>query len=350
VPLIRPRLTLVSGLVVGGLLAGSLTAPTEAAEVVTESVTFSVTAVNRSDAPCAADGGPAVVRGRLTVPAAGPAPGAVTLALHGLGASRLFDFAAVPGYDTARELAERGHAVLVVESLGYAPSDRPPGFDVCLGSQADVVHQIVGALRAGQYQAAGGGARRFDRVALVGASFGGLIAELEAHSFADVDALGVMSWADQGFSALAGATFAGTTLDCSTAALTPAETPPGYRYFGRTADDFRRQFFVDAEPAVVDAAYATRPPDPCGEPVSFPQAVLADVAGTPRIRVPVLLVHGTEDALFLPLAWSAQAVGYPAAASVTRVEIEGAGHYLPLERSHPDVTAALSRWLTEQGF
>ena len=57
----------------------------------------------------------------------------------------------MPGYDFSRQMASRGEISVVIDGLGYAPSDRPPGFGVCVGSQADIVHQIVTELRSGRY-------------------------------------------------------------------------------------------------------------------------------------------------------------------------------------------------------
>jgi hypothetical protein len=47
-------------------------------------------------------------------------------------------------------MANLGQISVVIDSLGYAPSDTPPGVEVCVGSQAAIVHQIVTELRSGQ--------------------------------------------------------------------------------------------------------------------------------------------------------------------------------------------------------
>ena len=62
-------------------------------------------------------------------------------------------------------MARAGHASVTVDRLGYGASDKPPdGKSVCIGSQADVAHQIVGQLKAGSYTVQGGKARKFKRV------------------------------------------------------------------------------------------------------------------------------------------------------------------------------------------
>jgi pimeloyl-ACP methyl ester carboxylesterase len=142
--------------------------------------------------------------------------------------------------------------------------------------------------------------------------------------------------------------FAQATLNC--ALSQPHASQPGYAYFGRTAVDFQRLFFADTDPGVVDAAYAIRPPDPCGEEGSFAQALLANLTGVARIRIPVLLMYGGADALFPQPAQAAQAALYLGTPSLTTASIDGAGHYLPLERGHASAAASLAHWLTQQRF
>jgi hypothetical protein len=72
----------------------------------------------------------------------------VTLYLHVLGLGEFFwRFQDVPGYDYAAALARAGQSSVVIDRLGYDSSDKPPGKDICLGSQADIAHQMVTALR-----------------------------------------------------------------------------------------------------------------------------------------------------------------------------------------------------------
>jgi pimeloyl-ACP methyl ester carboxylesterase len=191
----------------------------------------------------------------------------------------------------------------------------------------------------------------FPRVVLVGASFGGFIAQIEAYSFADIDGLVVMSWADEGFSTFAVLTFTQTVTGCAAGILLPASPgSDGYAYFGQSEADYQHAFFYDADPAVLSAAFATRPRDPCGEEGSFAQAVLIDHLGVPRVHVPVLLMYGDQDALFPPPAASEQSSLYTGTRSLATVTVPDSGHNLPLERSHRAVASILVRWLTRQGF
>jgi len=78
------------------------------------------------------------------------------------------------------------------------PSENLTHRDSCTGSEADVAHQIVGALRSGSYRIGGRAGVPFSRVALAGHSTGSIIAQVEAYSFRDIDALVITAYADQG--------------------------------------------------------------------------------------------------------------------------------------------------------
>ena len=154
-------------------------------------IAFEVDNVNRSALPCPADGTRRTVRGRLVLPA-GPRPETVTLYLHEYFFGRFFwEFSAVPGYDFAGALADRGHASVIVDRLGYDESDRPEGTGTCLGAHADVARQVVAQLKA----------QGFERVVLAGHSVGAAIAELALHSFEEpgIAGLVVLGWSDGGF-------------------------------------------------------------------------------------------------------------------------------------------------------
>ena len=312
------------------LLAGA--APAAAVRV--EPVAFKIANVNGSDVPCPADGSSYYVHGSLVAPG-GPLPRSVTLYLHGLSYGEFFfRFGAVPGYDAAIELARAGHASVVVDRLGYRSSSGPAGGGVCVGSQADVAHQIVEQLRS---------RFGFKRVALVGHSAGGLIAQIEAYSFGGVDALGVLSYADSGSSPLVLQTAADTTARC----LTPGSS--GFEYFGATEDDFKAGHVHDMDPTVLAALLKLRTRDPCGDIESLGQAVAVDQALTRSITVPVLVLIGDHDAFFPPPAADQQQGAY-GSSDVTSVTLAGTGHAVALGRSAPAFRAALSAWLAKRGL
>ena len=127
--------------------------------------------------------------------------GGIVVYLHQIGlSSQYWNFKAVPGYDFAGELARRGHVSLVLDQLGYGASSRADGTQVCYGSEADMASQIAGRLKKGDYDAGGGQAARFSRVALGSNGAGGFMVQPAAYSTGNVDALVVTGWADQGYS------------------------------------------------------------------------------------------------------------------------------------------------------
>src|SRR5256714_6526916 len=122
-------------------------------------VAFQVVNSDTSGAPCnparPSDGRTYTVRGHLTGPRAAllaQRSGAVTLYLFGYeGGEWNWDLKNVSGYDYAAEMARLGHVSLTIDELCYGASGHPNGNDTCMGAQADVAHQIVSQLRAGNY-------------------------------------------------------------------------------------------------------------------------------------------------------------------------------------------------------
>jgi pimeloyl-ACP methyl ester carboxylesterase len=323
-----------------------------ASTIVTRTVVFTVGNVNQSSVPCATGGGTYRVRGQLVGPAAalGATGVAATLYLHGLGFGASFwAFTPVPGYDFASEMAGLGHVSVIIDRLGYGASDHPPGTASCIGGQADVAHQIVQDLRSGSYVVSQGQPVSFARVALVGHSLGGAIAQVEAYSFHDIGALGVISYADLGQSILALGTLASADLGCVLGGE-QSDGAAGYAPFGATASDFGAEMFYDADPAVVAAATATRNPDPCGDDVSLAQTVVLDQLLLATIRVPTLLLYGADDALFPPPAGSLQRLRFTGSRDVTLTVLPHTGHAVTLGRTAPVFVADLSAWLAARGF
>ena len=256
---------------------------------------------------------------------------AVTVYLHGLGlgGDAAFRSDAAPGLDFARAEALAGHASLVVDRIGYGDSTRPDGTDVCTGAQADVLHQVVQQLRNGMY-----GGPAFDHVALAGHSAGGLVAEIEAYTFHDIDALAVLAYADQGFTPYLGNALGQHASACA------AGPPSGY---APTFDDTKAAWLSsDADPRVVTAVAAAHVSDPCGEnPLPYIGSNPAQLA---NVTVPVLLVYGADDALFDPATASTQASHF-GSTDVTTIVMPHTAHLLMLEASAPVLQSKVDTWL-----
>jgi pimeloyl-ACP methyl ester carboxylesterase len=317
-------------------------------------VSFEVKNTNTSRVPCPSDRRSYTVSGHLVAPGAAlrSRPRAVTLYLHGLGYGEFYwRFQAVPGYDFASMQARAGHASVVIDQLGYDASGHPDGTTACAGSQADVAHQLVTALREGSYRIGARSGPSFARVALAGHSMGSIISQIEAYSFRDIDALVITAYADQGQAPLLASEALKTGLVCASGGE-PAEGggPGGYAYFGQTPEDSRAMMHHDAEPAVIEAAGALRNLDPCGLINSAPPALVADQLQLGTITVPVLIVCASDDALFPPDGCTKQQDLYSASTDVSTVVIDGTGHALTLERTRRQFQATVSAWMSAHGL
>jgi pimeloyl-ACP methyl ester carboxylesterase len=317
-------------------------------------VSFEVTNSNTSRVPCPSDGRSYTVSGHLVAPEAelGSGSRTVTLYLHGLGYGEFYwRFQAVPGYDFAGAQARDGHASVVIDRLGYDSSGHPGGRDSCTGSEADIAHQIVGALRSGSYRIGTGDGVPFSRVALAGHSLGAVISQVEAYSFADIDALVITAYADQGQTPLLLSESATTGRVCAAGGqAAEGGGPGGYAYFGQTPEDSRAMMYHNASPPVIAAAGALRNLDPCGLIGSMPQTQLVNQVELGSVTVPVLIVCGSEDAIFGADGCSRQQDHYSGSPDVSTVVIGGTGHALALERTRKRFQVAVSTWLDARGF
>jgi pimeloyl-ACP methyl ester carboxylesterase len=342
-------------------LALSWAAPTGAESenpVIVQTVSFTIYNINRSAVSCPVDGKTYQIQGQIVGPSWAMRPGAaqraITLYLHGLGGGQvIWRFDAVPNYDFALGMARLGQVSLAIDLLGHGASGHPYGFDSCLGGQADIAHQLVQALRAGAYSVLSGGTPvAFSRVALAGLSSGGAIAQLEAYSFRDVDALAVFSDADQDVSTavVSALTEMGQVCQAGGQPSGGPGTPGGYAYFAQTTQELQALLFYNADPRVESVITSIRTKDPCGDMGSLGAVIGADQANLPTVTVPVLLVYGANDAILLPQAGGDQRQRYTGSKDVTLVTLAATGHILPLERTAPEFRAVVAHWLWQRGL
>jgi pimeloyl-ACP methyl ester carboxylesterase len=381
-------------LVLGVLLALILPvgqAQAKAPKVASVPVTFTVQNVNRSLIPCSPGGGTYKIRGHVAGPASLVAKSsrkkrrakkpAATLYVHGLGLGEWFwrfegessrglppgvpapsvTPPVISGYDYAKTQARRGHVSVTIDRLGYGASDYLDGIKVCLGSQADIAHQVVQALKSGSYEVSGGGPVRYKTVAIAGHSIGGAIAMAEAYSFRDVSDLIVASFSfqNQPRAQLA----LGPTRDtCLRGGDPPFVAPPGvvlplgpppagYAPYGTGAPaDFQDIMLHSATPQVRDAATNLRSKDPCGDINSIIPALLQQRALLPKIKVPVLIICGTRDALYTGLACKVQGERFTRSRSVTVELVRNAAHAITVERPAATFARKVGRWLKRRGL
>ncbi len=331
-------------------------------DVASVPVSFQVSNVNRSQAICPTDGAAYTITGRLVGPRAMLESGsasAITVYMHSVGWGQYYwHFQEFPAVDYASQMALLGHVSLVYDQLGYGGSGRPPGLSNCYGGEADIVNQMIGALRNGTYTASGTfTAQHFARVALASHGVGALMAEPAAYSFANIDALIVTSWSDfvPAFAPAVLVQFGTFSASCLLGGQQSDGTtgPGGYAFFPLTEPDFETLNFANADPAIVAAARARRGRASCGEPISSPPTVVSDTVQVllPNVHVPVLLVNGAADRFFMqPVGSFAQALYFSGSPDLSSELIPGAGSALALERSAPAFRTIMNDWLTAHGF
>ncbi len=268
-------------------------------------VAFNISNTNTSGLPCPSDGAAYVVRGYLYGAEAAlsrsGAP-ALTVYLYGFDEGSWVWRMDLAGYHHGAEMAAAGHVSLVLDLLGYDSSDHPDGFQACWGSQADVIHQIIGQLRGGDYSLLGRTPIAFSRIALAGTDIGGAIAQIEAYSYKDLDALIVMIWADQGFTPYLFSLIPEAIRLCGTGGepAEPAEdgSPGGYFRLGGSDEEYRRNEFPNVADEVGDAILRLRNRNPCGYALSAFPAIATDPARLGEIEIPVLLLYPTSSRSF----------------------------------------------------
>ncbi len=331
----------MAALVTIAALSGTGAAATE--RVVSIPISFDVVNQNRSAVNCPSDGGAYTVSGHLTGPASalrGEKVKAATLYLHGNGVDeRLWRYTAAAGYNHVAEMARAGFVSVSITRLGYPGSDAPRGMDICFGSEADVAHQIIGQLRAGEY-ASKGVSPALERIALAGHSASGFVAMAEAYSFRDIDALIVVASGEFATPRVAQAV-ANMQSRCFTSA-------DGYELIETDDAAAAADFFANGEPAIVEDIIGTRPADACGGTAFAPTSIATDVAMLGTVDVPVLVIAGAQDAFFPDP--DAQAKLFTGSSDVRAVKLADTGHAITLERTAPAFRRAVAGWLGERGF
>jgi len=206
-------------------------------------------------------------------------------------------------------------STLSVDRIGAGQSSHPLSALVTIDSNAHTVHRLIQAVRSGAIRRAGGGA--FERVVLVGHSYGSWTTWFEATRYDDVDAV-----------VLTGATHGLTTVNAPyivvpglyPAALDPRFGPlsgldPGYL---TTQPGTRYHAFY--EPAEVDPAVVAYDEMTKGTVTSAEIQTYPLILDEPLdIRVPVFLTIGELDTLFCGPALG----GAPCASEEELIAFEG---------------------------
>jgi pimeloyl-ACP methyl ester carboxylesterase len=330
-----------------------------AEDVVVQDVAFVVRNTNRSLLPCPTDGQTHTIRGSLVAPASAfsaQAP-AVTLLLHGGTGGEWHLRLPASGYDFAAGVAQRGHASVVIDRLGYDRSRTeaaPLGFLSCVGGEADIASQIVAALRSGTYTADGAPGIPFARVVVGGHSQGGLITMVEAYSFNDADAYIPMAWAGvRPGKGLALESY--IAMQCASGGRTAefdGSGPRGYASPWRTAEDEWKDVFYRPDPAFLALIKKLWNRDACGVHMSTAIDTVTGALLSARVSKPVLLVYGEFDRIFDPSTYPQYADRFTGSDDVTLEIVRDAGHGFFAENLQKAAESQnlVSAWLAARGF
>ena len=321
-------------------------------------VSFQVQNVNRSVLTCKADRKTYTLRGHIVAPQdfdRTKRQDAVTVYVHAVSTGEfLFSDENSPTYSTAHQMAERGHVSLVYDRLGFDSSDHPPGLATCMGAQADMARQVADLMRSGSYTMEGGQGPAFEHVALLGLSGGGVIANIAAASFDAFDAVTIVSTAIEYKTEVldaVGQYFVPICMSGGEAVEDDGTGEKGYSYFAPKQNFIQLIYSSHVDPGQKELVLQALNRDPCGDLLSFPDAVMAEATGVANIHKPVLLVTGHDDALFVPDAGKHFAAMYTGTSDFSFVELADCGHEPSREPSASGVYFdTIDDWLAGHGF
>lgn len=192
-------------------------------------------------------------------------------------------------YSFVRAATKTGYAVFTIDRLGTGLSAHPTDPDsLTTQSEAYVTHQLIQKLRGGEIKGTA-----FQKIVLVGHSYGSQVIKYEAATYADSDAAiitgalhetssQIVNIMETFYPAIFDPKFATSGLE-----LGYLTTIPGTRSF-----DFYN--LATTDPAVISKDEELKETATTGELATITDAE----ALTPQIHVPVLLVMGENDRLF----------------------------------------------------
>lgn len=308
----------------------------QAAEPTCQDLRFPVTLVGTAQ----------TMAGTLCVPAG--ARTVQVLVPGGFYNSAYWDIAVDPAlHSFRRAMNNAGYATLTVDRLGTGRSTLPPSVLLSAITQADAVHQVVQALRAGTRS------QSFAKVFLGGHSLGSAISIIEAATYRDVDGVLVTSMGHHlnllGLAPIA-ATFVPALLD---PAFTGRVLDPGYltTMSGTRWNSLHR-------PGPYDAAIDRF--DEITKDVAAPtELVDAALLGTltpytRQVGVPVLTVMSSQDPTFCGLLatdcsssatfLAAERSFYGPAARLQAYVLPNYGHSLNYAPNAPDLHKVVTAW------
>lgn len=193
-------------------------------------------------------------------------------------------------YSFVRKMGKAGYTSLNIDRIGSGASSRPDA-NITAEMQGWIIHQLVDGLRTGSI-----GGRPYSKVVLVGHSLGSCEIIQEAATYGDVDGLIItgllhfQSFPGSGLMSLSAAMQNSTASDDPIFKGIP--TPSYTTLPGKRGEIFYNMDQTD--PAVLKIDEETKVTTPVAENSAFRSVSLTD-----NIKVPVLIVVGEMDSLFI---------------------------------------------------
>ena len=282
--------------------------------------------------------------------------------VHGIASSTAnWDF--TPDWSVARRLAQAGFVVISYDRLGFAKSlyNRPKGGDLLLiTNQRDMLHQLVGEVKSGNYTVAQGndcsgpqapGNFANSTVVIIGHSAGGAIVQGYPGEYHDVAAMVQANYSNQGQGAV--------VQQQITNVVAPA-LAAGDDYVPFFANQQQCvQFNIYAPGAVQSVVNIACDPakfvlTPAGEFTGF---TALEQENNQFIKttgaIPVLLTYGDHDAAFPPSTAQADYqywITNCAGCDVTEWYEPNSGHLFMAHRSMPQWVNEVVSWLASRGI
>lgn len=295
------------------------------------------------------DGSSGPIAGRLCVPAGATS---VQLLLHGFTYGKYYwDFPyQSENYSYVAAANQAGYATLSIDRLGVGDSYHPFSTLANLENDASSVHQVIQALRSGML-----GGTAFQKVVLVGHSYGSQVAFVTTGRYQNVDAL-VITGASHQINVANIITRLAPQVELAT--LDPKFASNGLDIGYLTTRQGGRSIFYNAQntdPAVISLDEQLKQTGTAAELVtSLPDYVLNF---SRQINIPVLAVNATDEPFFcngLLTADCSSAAAlvaserpfYGPGTALDALVVPNAGHAVTLARSAPQTLAAIQGWLS----
>lgn len=253
-------------------------------------------------------------------------------------------------YSYVDAMNKAGYATLNIDRIGTGNSGHPPALNVNVDSNAYVVHEIIGKLRAGTI-----GGVSFPKVIVVGHSLGSVITMTEAGKYHDVDGVVLSGISHNIVTTNVAVLFATTEPTQLDPVLSKQNLPLGYV---STEPGIRKSDFYytpTADPAVIAYDEAHKSTGTLGELATIPDMY----AWSLSITAPVLLIDGQRDQIVCgPLGSSSpcdapvsylttERAFYPVAKSFTPEIVPDTGHDLTLHETAPQFFGDVQQWAND---